>query len=491
MERTAKPAISDAPDMQRLQRDGWTSFRLLPAGELLAAGEAIADRYDFGRTGMTYANIDADRSFIYHVNAVMDPLWELHLLPRFPGFRVLFTTCVVKMPGAYTNMDAHDDGTFVLPPERSITVWVPLVECSDGRPSGAIRVLPGSHLVGPPAAAAGAREWHRRYRHSLTAAMSEVPTNVGDAVVWDGRLLHSSGENRTDQPRFAVVAALVPHGARPVHIEALNTRRRRVYNVDSGFFLDHSSIAVRHVMPDYPVADEFDEDPTTVTSRQVAELCGLDAPPRPETDRPSHDWYPPVDVGAPAPPAADDCSVDDAIEMWTRQTIGAIRGRRAIGWTGLGFWDTDLVTDRCVGSWGAIDLVRDGSMTPAGAELLGAVVAATLPTAFDRAVLVSLGEAPPVSLSIPAAPGSPEDLIVALVTPASGAGVANAGGAARFDLGWPVRVPRDTAFQVWNDGREPMPFLLLRPPRAPTEPPGWNVPRMIRAARSLVRGVRH
>jgi hypothetical protein len=85
VERTAKPAISDAPDMQRLQHDGWTSFRLLPAGELLAAGRAIADRYDFGRTGMTCANIDADRSFIYHVERRDGPVVGARLLPRFPA----------------------------------------------------------------------------------------------------------------------------------------------------------------------------------------------------------------------------------------------------------------------------------------------------------------------------------------------------------------------------------------------------------------------
>jgi hypothetical protein len=129
-------------------------------------------------------------------------------------YQPVMSAVMTKWPGPGGEKTIHRD--FQLVDERrfrTVCVWVPLGDV-DGD-NGALRVLPGSHLV-----PTGIRSVPRTPEHppdplrALTMAdLDAVPVAAGDAVVFDLAVVHGSDVNRTDVPRRAVGVAYAPAAA--------------------------------------------------------------------------------------------------------------------------------------------------------------------------------------------------------------------------------------------------------------------------------------
>jgi hypothetical protein len=459
--------FADPEREARFQEEGFAVVDLATPGEV---DELLTScRLQFAPTGapMVFANVEPDRSAMRRLEQLAAPLWDRHISTLFPGHRVAFTTCVLKNPGPDSMMDAHEDGTFVDPRQgRSATLWMALTDCLPTDANGMIQVLPGSHLVAANAAGANVREWHRPYTRFLTEHLVPVPTRAGQAVVWDSRVLHGSPPNLSAAARFALVAELVPIGMPLVHVDALGRNRRQLFSVDDAFHREHSPIAVREQMPDYPVVRRFDEAPTSVEPATVAALCGTEVLPIPAQPRPNHDWFP-LGVGAgprlsvePDPPLLAGAGDD-----WCEVAIVGLRRRLAAGRPFPSGPATTLAPVHTTPGWTSTDLAVDGRLTATGAELLGRSV-----PAVPSGALVSLMElAPGAALAIEAGEGG-HDILLPLTTPGGSAGTSSSSGSAPLELGWPIVTDGSGPFQIWNDSGERVRLLAFRAPAQQAQP---------------------
>ena len=131
---------------------------------------------------------------------------------------------MTKAPGVDFPVPWHQDGTsdpFELDPARSITLWAALTDAT--AESGALRVIPGSHLHGylptryddPDSEGRG-----RPLRTDIPAGSPDpviVPVAAGEALLMDVRLLHASPSNTSSAPRMGLNVRYVAPGGVLAH----------------------------------------------------------------------------------------------------------------------------------------------------------------------------------------------------------------------------------------------------------------------------------
>lgn len=146
------------------------------------------------------------------------PYWETVTRELLTPHTSLVSGFVTKWPGPRGLLPPHTHFTYVDESQhRSIVVWVALDDASDDLANGPLRVLPESHRVASEYFGSATTPWYIEWMGAITASMVTVPTQPGDVVVMDGRLVHSSPVNDTAIPRHAMLSESVPSGATIFH----------------------------------------------------------------------------------------------------------------------------------------------------------------------------------------------------------------------------------------------------------------------------------
>jgi hypothetical protein len=110
----------------------------------------------------------------------------------------------------------HQDLTFVDQAKYAgVNVWVPLVDVDAN--NGCLNVFPGTHsLVNHVSTVPQGPSPYDSVKAVLAAECGvAVPMKAGTAMLYDGRLLHSSGENRTSSERPVVGGMCIPKICKP------------------------------------------------------------------------------------------------------------------------------------------------------------------------------------------------------------------------------------------------------------------------------------
>jgi len=204
---------------------------------LLKAYEELAAESTSGFHATMYSrNVDRRRE----VFEFLRPLVAERVRQVAEGYRVCVANWLVKEPtGANTVVGFHQDWTFVGESAgRSINVWFPLTDVDEG--FGCLEVVGGSHLMSSDHRAHGDScrfgELAPILRERYTRA---VPMQAGQAMFYDGALLHSSRTNESPRRRVAVGAVLVPEEAQIVHCFRHSPTSVEVFAVDESFFWRH------------------------------------------------------------------------------------------------------------------------------------------------------------------------------------------------------------------------------------------------------------
>jgi hypothetical protein len=213
-----RPVLRDPRLQEAFDRDGFVVVDLAPP-DLVASLLATYDELDSGITSGYYPSLmsdDRDYKSATH-RAVTDRLW-----PRFgallDGYAPLLGVFMVKHPGPDTEVVPHQDWIVADESERpTMNAWVPLSPLDDE--SGHMRMLPGSHrwLAGLRGSPTFPTSWEGVWERVRDELMVTVPVEVGQALVYDIRVLHGTPPNRS--PRTRVVSSLyaIPDGVPSVH----------------------------------------------------------------------------------------------------------------------------------------------------------------------------------------------------------------------------------------------------------------------------------
>ena len=134
------------------------------------------------------------------VHANMLPLIQKKANNLLADYKFLISCFAVKMNQAASSWGLHQDDSFTDESQyESLSIWIALTDIDEK--NGAMRVLEGSQDVylGPRAPTI-----QKLFSPDDTALHSEMKTlkmKAGEAVIFNHRLLHDSGDNTSTSPR--------------------------------------------------------------------------------------------------------------------------------------------------------------------------------------------------------------------------------------------------------------------------------------------------
>lgn len=439
-------ALRDPELDRRLAEDGYVIMDFLDGDEVEALRCSYTSISPPEDEGLTIDFMRSDRRMVHATADLLAPMWERHVDEVFLDHRPVVSTFVVKHPGPGSDMVLHNEPTFV-DPELAVTynVWIPLVDVQADPPNGALELVSGSHRLRFGLAGYNTPLLFRPYEQVLREHTVTLDVPAGSAVVYDSRVLHVSGPNLTPAVRPAIAAALAPRSVPLVHVVACGRRRRRLYGVDEGFFLDvHPSTAREVAESGHRVVREAQDD-GRITPSDVAVALGIVHEP----------------VGRVAIP--DDLGLGHVTEALT--TRSATLGRYPVADVEVGAGDlggplegaVGLVPVEGRGVYATLAVGRRGGRAGVGADAPSEV--SSLVGRWRRGLVAVLDEHARLTLAADA-----DASYVARVyeCPMVNAGIATPTAAAALEVGDEVLIDGPGPFSLWNDGPGPVWVVLTR-----------------------------
>ena len=231
----------DADVEQRVLTRGFEIVPLLSPADLDRLREAYARHSSATSSGFHATMYDpsvADRRAVYES---IRPLIAERTGELLRGYRPCVANYLVKEAGDTDSaVRFHQDWSFVDERRwRSINVWVPLVDVDAS--NGCLEVVAGSQRVSTDCRAhADACRFDQLAPVLRAGYTTAVPLQAGDAILYDGALLHCSPHNQSGARRVAVGAVLVPLDAPVHHCYRVAPGAVEVFAVEEDFFWRHT-----------------------------------------------------------------------------------------------------------------------------------------------------------------------------------------------------------------------------------------------------------
>jgi len=216
-------AIFEADAANReLAHQGYTVIPLLDAAairDVQALHDAVFPTVplDFHST-LVSATVEQRFRVVEGLRAIVSEKLETII----PGFRIAVASFMTKRPRSQRGrIPLHQDPwTTDHRREMAPSVWCPLVDVSSA--NACLRMVPGSQHLFPfpcPMNALSTTARHLTYQWNADPLDDEfvrdVPLGAGEAVIYDPRILHGSGENLSERTRVAFNCITIPEGDEP------------------------------------------------------------------------------------------------------------------------------------------------------------------------------------------------------------------------------------------------------------------------------------
>lgn len=231
--------VSDAHERD-FDRVGYVIVPFLDAADV----RALLDFYESraitpvgGFHGSMYHNDLDYRHAVCH--AVKNKLQE-RIEPYLIDHHVCLSNFMVKEPEDPTSeMPLHQDWSFVDEPEyRSVHVWAPIVDVDER--NGCLAIVPGSqHLSDPVRAFADDTPFREGFPYLRERYLKELPMKAGQAILYDGRLVHGSRPNTTTERRLVAQGIAVPREATLSFSFRVSPTQVELFAVNDQFYLDY------------------------------------------------------------------------------------------------------------------------------------------------------------------------------------------------------------------------------------------------------------
>ena len=222
---------------RRLDIDG---FVVVPVADedTIARALDVYERVDSGIDTGYYASIHStSRQYKVDVDRELQQIVWPPCEQVLHDHECLVAAMMVKPPCGSTVVPVHQDwNTIDESRGAGLTCWMPLTPITPLE--GLMRVLPGSHhylqgLRGSPGFPNPYQEIAERIDAEL---MVDVEVQVGEVMIMDGRVLHTTGPNQSGRTRVAAYMNSIPRGAQPLHFYRRDDGGVEGYRVDRDFF---------------------------------------------------------------------------------------------------------------------------------------------------------------------------------------------------------------------------------------------------------------
>ena len=213
----------------------------------------------------------ADRDYRVRLDGVIKKALEPMVARVLLNYRPFLCNFMVKEPGeASSEMPLHQDWSFVREPEESsVHIWCPLVDVN--HENGCLAVVPGTHHLSDTIRAfADDCPFREQFPMIRENYLRELPMKAGEAVLFDGRLVHSSPPNVSSRRRVIAQAIGIPKDSLIYHSWRVSPTEVETYEVPEAFFFDY----VLHQQPqNVQLSSRVNYTPRQLTAEEVAELA--------------------------------------------------------------------------------------------------------------------------------------------------------------------------------------------------------------------------
>jgi len=262
--RNNQRRLNDRSLARTFDRDGYVVIPLL-SPEQVSAALGVFERHGSGIDEGYYASIHStSRDYKKRVNAELQEIVWARCADLLVEHRCLVAALMVKPPTGSTIVPVHQDWNVIDEDQGAgLTCWMPLTPITEVE--GMMRVLPGSHrtvdaLRGSPGFPTPFQDISGRIDEEL---MVDVHVGVGDVMVMDGRVLHTTGQNRSGRTRVAAYLNAIPADAEPVHYFRRADGAVEGYHVDPEFFTSFNIGERPHGTP-FTVVEDYQVQPLSM-----------------------------------------------------------------------------------------------------------------------------------------------------------------------------------------------------------------------------------
>ena len=162
--------------------------------------------------GMYASSHAPDFAFRKKMNEEIKRVCKRAVEVTFQSATPLGATFMVKSKGENGSLHPHQDWNIVDETQfNSYNIWLPLVDVNEE--NGTLLILPNSHKLFDNIRGLNIPSSFEKVEKEIWQYLVPINMKTGEALVYDHRLLHASGINKTNIPRLVVVYGLIPSQA--------------------------------------------------------------------------------------------------------------------------------------------------------------------------------------------------------------------------------------------------------------------------------------
>ena len=222
-------------DKQLLEK-GYVVVPFLDVVEVSALVNFYYEHHTRNQEGMYATAHVPDTDFRIKMNELIKKVFARAIEKYFVNYTALGGSYIAKGKGTNGKLHPHQDWNIVDEEQfRSFNIWVPLVDLHEN--NGAIQVIPHSHTWLTTYRSANITGAYSQINDLLLDKMVPLYMKAGEALIYDHRLLHASGENTTDEIRLAAVYGIIPEKGSMRYYHQAGEKTVEVFESNPEFFL--------------------------------------------------------------------------------------------------------------------------------------------------------------------------------------------------------------------------------------------------------------
>jgi hypothetical protein len=231
-----QPILSDKILDQRLLEDGYVVIPFLTADEVSKLTDFYYQFHPRELNGMYATAHMPDLDLRVKMNNFIKDVFDRAISETCVNYNPLGGSFIAKGKGEQGALEPHQDWNIVDEEQyRSFNIWTPLVDLKEN--NGVIRVMHGSHLWLKSFRSANIPSAYSQVNELLWKKMRPLYMKAGEALIYDHRLVHASGPNRSDEIRLAAVYGIIPKDAQMFYYHKADEETIEVFESNPEFFL--------------------------------------------------------------------------------------------------------------------------------------------------------------------------------------------------------------------------------------------------------------
>lgn len=201
--------LKASADKQHFAQEGYVVVTFLSESDIQELMTLYKKFYPDGVNGFFTTTFENNPEHRLEVNRSIQSICSKRIEELFENYKILFSSYIVKAPGADSELILHQDMTLVDESKYTgINIWCPLVDLT--RENGAIEVLPKSNRLHDTYRGSSIPDIYDGKEVEVKSLMTSMELKAGEALIFDQSIMHYSPPNMSGEER-PVINTFVAH----------------------------------------------------------------------------------------------------------------------------------------------------------------------------------------------------------------------------------------------------------------------------------------